>query len=137
MDIELVPLCSIDATLAEPLVVGKGAAGLRVIFGVADATIEGERLRGRAKGNSGADWVLLHGDAGTIDVRMTMETHDGAIVFVQYHGKVDLGVSPNVIRVAPRFETGDERYAWLNAVQAVGVGTSDGQRLHYEWYEVR
>jgi hypothetical protein len=136
MDIELVPLCTIDATLAAPMVVGQGAAGMRVIFEVGDATVKGDRLSGRAKG-PGADWVLLHRDAGTIDVRMSIETDDGAVVFVQYHGKVDVSGQPIRMRVAPRFETGDERYAWLNAVQAVGVGESDGTSLHYEWYEVR
>lgn len=136
MDIELVPLCTIDATLATPLMVGQGAAGMRVIFEVADATVSGDRLRGRARG-PGADWVLLHGESGTIDVRISIETDDGALVFAQYHGKVDLAVQPARLRVAPRFETGDERYAWLNAVQAVGVGTSDGTNLHYEWFEVR
>jgi hypothetical protein len=38
---------------------------------------------------------------------------------------------------APRFETGDERYAWLNKVQAIGKGRLDGTTLTYEWYEVR
>ena len=37
-------------------------------------------MRGKAKGNGGGDWVVLHGDAATLDVRMTIETHDGAIV---------------------------------------------------------
>jgi len=27
------------------------------------------------------------------------------------------------LRTAPRFETGDERYLWLNALQAVGLGS--------------
>lgn len=136
MDIELVPLCTIEATLAEPLVVGKGAAGMRFIAEVVDATVSGDRLRGRVRG-PGADWVLLHGGCGTLDVRITIETDDGALVYAQYHGKIDMTVQPFHIRVAPRFETGDERYAWLNDVQAVGVGTSDGTTLHYEWYEVR
>ena len=39
--------------------------------------------------------------------------------------------------VAPVFETGDPRYAWLNAVQAVGKGkltlAADGGRLDYEF----
>ena len=40
--------------------------------------------------------------------------------------------------VAPRFETGDERYAWLNGIQAVGKGILyENLSLDYEWYEVR
>ncbi len=38
----------------------------------------------------------------------------------------------------PRFETGDERYAWLNWIQAVGKGTvNEDLSVDYEWYEVR
>ena len=46
---------------------------------------------------------------------------------------------PATIYVAPRFETCDERYLWLNRIQAVGKGTlqEDGLSLYYEWYEVR
>jgi hypothetical protein len=35
------------------------------------------------------------------------------------------------------YETGDERYAWLNRIQAVAKGTLDGQTLTYEIAEVR
>ena len=39
---------------------------------------------------------------------------------------------------APTFETGDERYAWLNRVQAVGKGIIRPDRtIDYEFYEVR
>ena len=45
---------------------------------------------------------------------------------------------PMTIYVAPRFETGDERYAWLNRIQAVGKGIlNQDLSLEYEWYEVR
>jgi Protein of unknown function (DUF3237) len=138
MDIELVPLCTIEASLSpQPIVVGNGPSGMRVIFEVGAGKVEGERLRGQVRGSGGADWALLHGDTGTIDVRMTLDTHDGAIVYVQYHGKVSIRTDPIRMRIAPRFETGDERYSWLNSVQAIGVGESDGTNIRYEWYEVR
>ena len=45
---------------------------------------------------------------------------------------------PMTIYVAPRFATGDERYAWLNRIQAVGKGIlNQDLSLDYEWYEVR
>ena len=37
---------------------------------------------------------------------------------------------------APLFETGDERYAWLTRIQAVGKSTFDGTQLEYEMFEV-
>ncbi len=78
--------------------------------------------------------------AGTLDVRGTIETHDGAIIYLNYYGKTDLTrglVFPVTIFVAPRFETGDPRYAWLNTLQAVGKGIVDENLvLTYEWYEL-
>jgi Protein of unknown function (DUF3237) len=71
-------------------------------------------------------------------VRALVETDDGALVFIQYNGRVDVsrrGAAP--VYSAPRFETGDDRYRWLNRVQAVGKGTFDGRTLRYELYEVR
>ncbi len=44
----------------------------------------------------------------------------------------------NVIKVSPRFETGDERYDWLNSAFTVGIGapTPDGTGVSYEIYIV-
>lgn len=49
------------------------------------------------------------------------------------------GLQPPVtIDVAPRFETADERDAWLNRIQAVGKGTvHEDLSLDDEWYELR
>jgi len=140
MAIELVHLCDVDVVIREPLFVGEGPAGLRVVGEVESATATGERLRASLAGPAAADWLVIHGTVGTIDVRATMRTDDGALVYAQYHGRMDVsgGVGTAPVFVAPRFETGDERYAWLNTVQAIGKGTfADLTHLHYEWYEAR
>jgi Protein of unknown function (DUF3237) len=64
---------------------------------------------------------------------------DGATIFVQYHGRVtSQGLEPPLTFYVPRFETGDERYAWLNRIQAIGKGiVHEDFSLDYEWYEVR
>jgi len=76
------------------------------------------------------------GPAGT-----RLQTADGAIIFVQYNGRMDTSQGlrfPMTAYVAPVFETGDERYEWLNRVQAVGKGIlHEDLSLNYEWYEVR
>jgi hypothetical protein len=41
------------------------------------------------------------------------------------------------VYATPRFETGDERYRWLNRIQAVGKGAFDGTTLAYQVYELR
>jgi len=139
MTLELVPLCEIDIVLADPLFVGEGPGGMRLIYEVLEATVTGERVNGSLKGRSSADWITVAGTVGTLDVRATFETDDGAVLYTYYGGRTDLAAGPGgaPIYVAPRFETGDPRYAWLNAIQAVGKGTLDGNGLHYDWYELR
>ncbi len=140
MALELVPLCTIDITLAEEQIfVGEGPAGMRVVAEVESVTVTGERLSGQLKGTATADWLTVVGTVGSVDVRSTIETDDGAIVYLTYGGRMDLTNGPGgaPIYTAPRFETGDPRYAWLNLVQAVGKGTLDGTQLTYEVAEVR
>src|SRR5512146_2823362 len=117
MTIELVPLCTLHAQLKPPIEVGTGPAGTRLIFEVASAQVQGDRLRGELVGAAAADWLLIGPEGtGSLDVRVTFRTDDGA----------------------PRFETSDERYVWLNRIQAIGKGTvQEDLSLDYEWYEVR
>lgn len=139
MTLELIPLCTVDVTLRDPIAVGDGPAGLRLIYEVEEATVKGDRINGRLIGQASADWLTITGTLATLDVRATFETDDGAIVLAQYSGRTDISQGPGElpIYVAPRFETGDERYAWLNLVQAAGKGALDGSQLIYEWYELR
>ena len=141
MTIELVPLCTAEITLGEQLVAGPAASGLRVDHpGRAAPPSRGDRLSGHAPGMPPTPTgCTISGVVGAPDVRLTFETDDGAVVFVSYRGRIDLtngpGTSP--IYTAPTFETGDERYAWLNVIQAVAKGDLQGNDLTYEIYEVR
>jgi hypothetical protein len=144
MAIRLVPLCALRVQLNPPIEVGAGCAGTRLIIEVASIQAKGDRLRAEMMGAAVADWVLIGPDGtGTLDVRATLRTDDDAIIFMQYNGKVDSDLSqglqlPVTVYVAPRFETCDERYTWLNRVQAIGKGTAhEDLSLDYEWYEVR
>lgn len=142
MAIELVPLCTVRIQLKLPIEVGAGPAGTRVIGEVASAEFKGDRLTGELLGVAAADWLVVSADGtGMVDARLTLRTDDGAAVFVQYNGRMDFtrGLQfPITAYVAPRFETGDERYAWLNRIQAVGKGSlEEDLSLNYEWYEAR
>ena len=136
MPIELVHLADARFTLREPIALPDTPLGTRVIAEVASAEFDGERFKATLKGVAAADWVTFDSRGlGTLDVRVTLETHDGAIVFTSYRGRVDL--STRRVYSAPLYDTGDERYLWLNAIQAVAKGTTDGTNLEYEIYEVR
>ena len=87
--LELVPLCTAHIQLNPPLEVGTGPAGTRLIFEAQSAKLEGERLTAMA-GAATAGWLLVGPEGtGTLDIRATFRTHDGAIIFGQYHGRVD------------------------------------------------
>jgi Protein of unknown function (DUF3237) len=140
MSIELVPLMTATINLREPIMLPNTPSGTRLIVEVASATFEGDRIRGKQKGVAAADWLTVGPDGtGTLDVRATLETDDGAVIYSFYRGRLDttppLGSVP--IYAAPLYETGDERYAWINKIQAVAKGETDGQLLEYEIYEVR
>lgn len=139
MTIELVPLGTLTAELADPIVLPDTPVGTRVIVEVRDLTIEGDRLRARLKGVAAADWFVIGPDGtGTLDVRFTVETHDGCTIFVSYQGRRDFSSGTDApLYATPRFEAGDDRYAWLNKVQAVAKGELTGTTLTYEVYELR
>jgi len=102
--------------------VGPGPLGQRVIVNVTGGSINGDRLKGTISG-AGADWLLVGPDGfGRIDVRATFKTHDGAAIYVQYHGVVEVtedmaailgGASKSVgygdqyFFTNPRLESGD------------------------------
>lgn len=144
-------LCEYDATLRAPAVVGEGPFGLRQIFDVTGGEVDGPRLRGRLL-PSGGDWILIGRDGvGRLDVRATIETHDGAYLYVSYVGMLHLtdavaqalaGGPPTefgetYFYVNPRFETGDPRYAWLNRAFVLSQGRVGPGRVEYRVFEVR
>ena len=128
-------LFTLTATLGGTSLTDGGPQGGRAIVAVPGGTFEGPRLRGTLAENSGGDWVTLRAD-GTfkLDVRITLVTDDGATILMAYQGIGKRTENGNVLRTAPLFETGDERYRWLNGVQAVGLGSSGGGKVTYEVY---
>ena len=140
MTIELVPLATIVVTLAEPMVLPDTPSGTRLIIEVTGVELTGERWRAHQKGAAAADWLILGPDGtGTLDVRATVGTDDGALIYAAYRGRVDLSAGPGEAPVyaAPLYETGDDRYRWLNKIQALAKGTVDGRTLTFEVYEAR
>ena len=143
MALDLVPLCNATVKLAPPIMVGATPSGNRMIFEVQEARFEGERLRGSMKGAAAADWFVVSPDGavGTLDVKVTLETDDGANVYGHYSGRTDTSAGPGArpIYTAPMFETSDERYAWINSILAVAKGeiSPDMSTLVYEIYELR
>ena len=136
MALELVPLATVRVSRGEIHRMGDTAFHRRVIGGISRGRWDGDRLAGDIV-EPGGDWAIPSRD-GTLmllDVRQVIRTDDGALVYVSYQGRCDRG--RGTYTVAPTFETDDERYAWLNGVQAIGQGRSDGDDIVYEMFEVR
>ncbi|MEP7348425.1 MAG: DUF3237 domain-containing protein [Sphingorhabdus sp.] len=139
MSIELVPLATVELKPGTPVVVGDTGAGTRLVVDIEAAVWTGERINARQVGRAAADWPLIgSGGIGKLDVRTTLQTDDGAIIYVHYNGRSVSDADGPILRTAPLFETAAPQYAWLNAVQAVAKGRiqTDGM-LVYEVYEVR
>jgi hypothetical protein len=141
--IELVPLCKAVIELVPTLTIGTGPAGSRSVGAIRAATVTGERLRATLAGVAAADWLVRTGAIGVIDARLTLRTDDDVLIYMQYGGRLDLSnpAAGMFAYVAPVFETGDARYAWLNRIQAAGKGQlfvdANGGRLEYEFCEIR
>src|SRR5258707_12084155 len=123
------PLFRLEIALHPVQEVGATPVGMRRVVPVSGGRFEGERLRGTVLPHAGSDWLLGRGDgAFQQDVRLTLATHDGALILMSYRGvrfassevtarlargeAVDR--SEYYLRTAPFFETGDRRYSWLN-----------------------
>ena len=140
--IELKPLFTATYELEPALSVGLGPNGDRTVGAIKSAKVNGDRIKAMLAGAAAADYMVRSGPIAAIDVRLTLRTDDDALIYMTYGGRIDLSNLPNgaTAFVAPVFERGDERYAWLNGIQAVGKGqlilSADGGRLEYEFHEV-
>lgn len=130
--------------------VGAMSDGQRMIYLIKGGTFEGPHLSGRVVPDGGADWIRIRPDgSGILDVRFCLETHDNALLYLQWQGRVwtspedaeyafdvekpddPAGAWRYYFRAAPLFETGDSRYAWLNNIVAVTKSrTGDGGPIH-------
>ncbi|MDQ6522934.1 DUF3237 domain-containing protein [Nocardioides sp. LHD-245] len=104
-----------------------GPHGTRVVAGVTEGTVAGPRVSGRMVRGLTSDWVTVRRDGiWEIDVRAAFVTDDDATVLYFYNGLLRRDPTGVLrLRGAPRFQTGDERYAWLNEIQAVAIGEAD------------
>jgi Protein of unknown function (DUF3237) len=136
---ELVHEFTMSARLAPSVAIGPGPLGARRIRKVLGGAVTGQRISGTVD-SGGGDWILTGPDGyGRLDVRLTIDTSDGAHLYVQYFGVIEYNAAAlaanagerstdypeHYFRIAPRIETGDERYRWVNRTLFVGEG-----RLH-------
>ena len=137
-------------TLAPPQELGDTPLGRRRIIAITGGRFSGARLSGRVL-PGGADWQVIRVDGvADLDARYTLETGDGALIYIRNkgyrHGPDEVmqrlaageAVDPTLyyMRTTPWFETGDSRYAWLNRIVCVGTGARRAASVELEFFEV-
>ncbi|WP_206055261.1 DUF3237 domain-containing protein [Nocardia sp. CS682] len=138
-EIRTTHLFDLVVDLNPSLDIGAGPFGRRILFGAAGGSFAGAKLRGDVV-PGGGDWTLFRPDRSmTVDVRLTLRTHDDALIHMAYGGRwtvrpelrddiADPVKSRRIdpadyyFRTAPLFETGAEQYSWLNDIVCVGSG---------------
>jgi hypothetical protein len=131
--------------------IGDTPLGTRRVVPVSGGRFAGEHLSGTVLPHAGSDWLLTRAD-GTFhqDVRMTLETDDGALILMSYRGVRH--ASPEVsarlargervpaseyyLRTAPFFETAAKDYAWLNRIVSIGIGERLASGVAYDVFEI-
>jgi hypothetical protein len=129
-------LMTLKVVVAGPQKIGAVPYGTRVTAPIASGQFEGPRLRGKVL-PGGGDWTLLRSDGVLeLDLRVTLETDDGALIhtasFGHRHGPPEVlaalgrgeSVDPSTyyFRTTLRFETSHPKYAFLNRLLAVSSG---------------
>ena len=144
-------LYTLTAELGAPTSIGDTPRGNRLIVPVSGGSIEGPRLSGKIH-PGGGDWLLIRADGvGELDVRATVETNDGALIYMSYRGY--LTNVPNLLprwsqgeeiprgeyyfAATPYYESSDARYAWLQQTVVVAVGELIRGGVRYNVFAVQ
>jgi hypothetical protein len=138
-EIELKPLAIMEVRLGEQIELGPGPKGHRMVVDVLSVKFKAQDFEAELATNDAADWATLSEDGtlAALDVRATLKTEDGAFIYMEYGGRMDM--STGLLATAPTFQTAAPRYLWLNRIQAVASGSVDLETglLVYKLYEAK
>jgi hypothetical protein len=141
----------LEATLGEPLDMGDVSQGRRRIVPQTGGAFTGPELNGRLLPGASADWQTVLPDGTAIgDIRYTLKTNDGALLYVQSqsvrHGPPEVlarlasgeevDASDYTFRAATQIETASRELAWLNKGVFISVGGRVRASVIYETYLV-
>lgn len=110
-------------------------AGHTSIAPVTGGSFSGARLQGTVHAG-GADWITQVSGHSSLDVRITLETNDGAIIYMTYKGVVARSDAGLYWRVTPVFNTAAEEYDWLNHTVFVGKSKQVEGKVAYDIFEI-
>ena len=141
----------LEATIAQPLDVGETTQGHRRIVPLTGGTFTGPQLNGKLLPGASADWQIVLPDGTAVgDVRYTLETDGGDLLYVQSrgvrHGSAEVlgrlargervDASEYTFRTSTQIETAAPDLAWLNKGVFISVGGRQATGVIYETYLV-
>jgi hypothetical protein len=125
--------------------------GKREYWEMSEGTLRGPRIDARIA-MPGGDWFAVSGDRfGRPDVRVQFITGDGSLILLHYTGLVERTAAftraaeagtetqwtDQYMRMAMSFDTGAEKYAWLNESLFIAEGRLAGpSEIEYGVYRV-
>jgi hypothetical protein len=141
----------LEAVLGGLLNLGDVRQGDRRIVPLTGGTFAGPELNGKLLPGASADWQIVLPDGTTFaDVRYTLQTDAGALIYVRSrgvrHGPAevlarlgrgeDVDAGEYTFRTATRIETADPELDWLNTGVFISVGGRQPGGVIYETYLV-
>ncbi len=133
---EIQPLGTMTITMGKTLFIANAPVGARLVIDFVDVVVKGARLNARKAASLPAgDWLTIGAsDVATLDIRLVLETEDGATIFMHGTGRTDSATFAKgaPCYFTPLFETSDARYAWLNKVQGVARGVAKESTVTFE-----
>lgn len=130
-------VCSLQIIEGAADVIGDTPEGGRFHTSFKGGMVEGDRLKGIIRPGGLASSVFRPDDVLDIDIRMCLEMHDSALIYLHYRGVMDFGLG-NVRRLfagelkgkhyshtVPRMITSHPDYLWVNRKQFIGIGEVD------------
>ena len=141
----------LEAVLGEPLDLGEVSQGHRRIVPQIGGTFEGPELSGKLVPGVSADWQIVLPDGTAIaDIRYTLQTDEGALLYVQSRGVrhgspdvlerlgrgEDVDASEYTFRTSTQIETASRELGWLNKGVFISVGARSAGGVVYETYLV-
>jgi Protein of unknown function (DUF3237) len=147
----LTPVYRLTATLGAPLELGESPQGQRRIVPLTGGTFAGPELRGKLLPGASADWQTVLPDGTALgDVRYTLETEAGELLYVQSrgvrHGSAavlarlgrgeDVDPSEYTFRTSTKIEAAAGGLEWLNKGIFISVGARAQGGVIYDTYLV-
>ena len=115
-------------------ILGATPEGYRINFFVKGGTVRGPRIDAVVL-PEGGDWMCIRPDGiGMVDICITYQTHDGALILERAGGVFDLGPGGYAMAAGgqftgsppfyatPSWQTAHPNWQWLNRCQGFGLG---------------